>query len=211
MSQRILSGKWRGQILAGGISPKTRPTTSLMRQAIFNIWSDRIEGARFLDLFSGTGALGFEALSAGACHVTCVEKERSALLSIRKSCEKFASQLEDGLTSEMFILRAQDVERFLATPNPQVFDLIYVDPPYDWAPHKKALPGHYVAWLLEQVGRFTRAGSRLMIEQGRYVKENIPQQHGRFRHIESRQYGDSIIHHFEAFDAQSTGLIQDPL
>jgi 16S rRNA (guanine966-N2)-methyltransferase len=206
VSQRILSGKWRGQILAGQTGAKTRPTTSLMRQAIFNIWSDHMEGARFLDLFSGTGAMGFEALSAGASQVTLVENDRQALLCIRKSQEKLVSQIEDRL-----VVRAQEVERFLAFSHPDTFDLIYADPPYDWSADKKNLPGHYVVWLLTQLQGHVAFGSRIMIEQERHVKEKIPQRVGIFSHLESRQYGDSMIHHFEASREQSTAPEQDLL
>lgn len=113
MSQRILSGKWKGQTLAGSVGSKTRPTTSMMRQAVFNIWSSQVTGSRFLDLFAGTGAIGFEALSLQAQEVTLVEKDRAAIKGLKKSMERFKDPLDQSL-----VLCIQDVQQFLERSAP---------------------------------------------------------------------------------------------
>ena len=194
MSQRILSGKWRGMTLVGQTGSGTRPTTSLMRLAIFNVWSALIEGAHFLDLFSGTGAIGFEALSAGALAVTLVEKDKQALVCIRKNEEKFRPMFEN----QNLRIFTQDVQRFFLSIKKERYDLIYADPPYDWSPDRKIAAGHYVVWILNQLQGCVSPSSRVMIEQERHVKEPIPKEIGVFKHLETRSYGDSIIHHFEA-------------
>lgn len=209
MSQRILSGKWKGQTLAGSVGSKTRPTTSMMRQAVFNIWSDRLPDCRFLDLFAGTGAMGFEALSLEASHVTLVEKDRAAIIGIRKSIERLLEKFKEE--KDKLTLKTLDVEKFLENTPSDSFDLIYADPPYDWQVHKKLMPGHYVVWLLTHLQRWIKPYGRLMIEQQRHVKEIIPPKFGGFTHLESRQYGDSMIHHFEFLPEQSTGPVQDLL
>ncbi len=204
MSQRILSGKWKGQTLAGSVGSKTRPTTSMMRQAVFNIWSSQVTGSRFLDLFAGTGAIGFEALSLQAQEVTLVEKDRAAIKGLKKSMERFKDPLDQSL-----VLCIQDVQQFLESKRASSFDLVYADPPYDWCAHKGLKPGYYVSWLLLHLEKWAKSGTRVMIEQARHVKEPIDSVMGSFIHLESRQYGDSMIHHFEFRSVQSIEPGQD--
>lgn len=121
---RIIGGTFRGHSLR---APKgeTRPTTDRTREAIFNLVQHRIAlpGARVLDLFAGSGALGLEALSRGAASVTFVEQRGQALSTIRHNAA--ALDVADQCT----LLRA-DALRFLrATPN-VAYDLILADPPY---------------------------------------------------------------------------------
>ena len=87
MSLRIVSGKFKGRVLQSPKGLKTRPTQESLREAIFNICQGSIVGAAVLDLFAGSGAIGFEALSRGASHVTFVEKDHAAIASIRKNIE----------------------------------------------------------------------------------------------------------------------------
>ncbi len=87
---RIIAGKWRGRVLVAPAGQKTRPTVERVRQALFDRlmhapWGGRgvIEGARVLDVFAGTGALGLEALSRGAAHATFMEPDSAALAALR--------------------------------------------------------------------------------------------------------------------------------
>ncbi|HEV8141142.1 MAG TPA: 16S rRNA (guanine(966)-N(2))-methyltransferase RsmD, partial [Pyrinomonadaceae bacterium] len=73
---RIIAGKYRGRRLKSPPSDRTRPTSDRLRETLFNVLAPRIEGARFLDLCAGTGAVGIEALSRGAEHVTFVDQSR---------------------------------------------------------------------------------------------------------------------------------------
>jgi 16S rRNA (guanine966-N2)-methyltransferase len=86
---RITAGEWRGRALA---TPKhgreLRPTTALVRQALFNMLGDRIPGARVLDLYAGAGTVGFEALSRGAAHATFVERDRAALDCVLQTADR---------------------------------------------------------------------------------------------------------------------------
>src|SRR6266550_63801 len=76
LSMRIIAGKYRGRKLKSPPSDGTRPTSDRLRETLFNVLAPRIEGARFLDLCAGTGAVGIEALSRGAEHVTFVDQSR---------------------------------------------------------------------------------------------------------------------------------------
>jgi 16S rRNA (guanine966-N2)-methyltransferase len=121
---RIISG------LAGGIPLKvpdavTRPTTDKVRQALFSSLGELVAGARVLDLFAGSGALGLEALSRGAASALFVEQHRGAVGVIRANLAK--SRLQGG------VIRSGDVMRVvgeLAELNSEPYDLIFADPPY---------------------------------------------------------------------------------
>ncbi len=122
---RIISGKYRGRVLSAPKSKLTRPSSSLVRGAVFNILQDRVEGAEFLDLFAGSGLVGLEALSRGAKNITFVEKENNALDALTKNIKAL------GAESESTILRG---DAFFHLKNlgkkKKKFDIIYIDPPY---------------------------------------------------------------------------------
>src|SRR5881296_26820 len=86
-SVRIIAGKYRGRKLRSPPSLATRPTSDRLRETLFNILAPRIERARFLDLCAGTGAVGIEALSRGASHVTFVDQSRKMCALIGRSLE----------------------------------------------------------------------------------------------------------------------------
>lgn len=119
---RIIAGEWRGRALNAPKGETTRPTSGRVREALFNIIGP-LHGARVLDLFSGTGAVAFEAISRGATHAQCVERARSALDSFRAN----AQRLEAGSRVELV---ATDVARFLERPSKAPFDLVFADPPW---------------------------------------------------------------------------------
>jgi 16S rRNA (guanine966-N2)-methyltransferase len=121
----IIAGLYRRQRL---ISPKgadTRPTASRLREALFNICQNAVEGVRFLDLFAGSGAMGFEALSRGAQFVTFIDAHKEAIRCIHQNAAHL--QVQDQcqiLQGEVFTLltRLQN--------QGQIFDIIFADPPY---------------------------------------------------------------------------------
>ena len=104
-----------------------RPTSDKLRETLFNIVAPHIEGARVLDVFAGTGAIALEALSRGAASATCVEQDRRAVALIEANRERC------GAGNRCVIIR-DAVERALSravTGGP--FDLVVIDPPYDYA------------------------------------------------------------------------------
>ncbi len=121
MTLRIVAGKFKGRVLQTPKGSKTRPTQEALRESVFNICQATIVGATVLDLFAGSGAMGFEALSRDAAHVTFVEKDKQAIACIRKNIE-----LLDVV--ETTTLLNQDA--LIAMKRLKSFDLIYVDPPY---------------------------------------------------------------------------------
>ncbi|MHB8049846.1 MAG: 16S rRNA (guanine(966)-N(2))-methyltransferase RsmD [Coriobacteriia bacterium] len=124
---RIIGGQWRGRTLAAPAGRDTRPTTDRVREAIFSsIYSmhGELEGVRVLDLYAGSGALGMEALSRGAQHVTFVEHDRRAASTV----EANLSSLNVG-TDRWRLLRV-DVSRLVTMGGVGPVSLLFADPPY---------------------------------------------------------------------------------
>lgn len=134
---RIIAGQYRSVALAhlgkGDAGAHLRPTTDRVRESLFNVLShhDVIQGARVLDLFAGTGALGLEALSRGAAHVTFVDDGRTAQGLIRQNITKLRAEAQTRL------LR-RDARR-LGPVDGEPFGLIFLDPPYGRAMGQGAL------------------------------------------------------------------------
>lgn len=117
---RIISGKARGTKLYTLEGETTRPTLDRVKESLFNIIQEKIVGSSFLDVFSGSGAIGLEAASRGAKKVFLCEKDKNAIEVIKKNIEK--THLEVTLYETSF-------ENMLEKIN-EKFDIIYIDPPY---------------------------------------------------------------------------------
>jgi 16S rRNA (guanine966-N2)-methyltransferase len=135
---RVIAGTARGVPLRAPRDRATRPVTDRVKETLFGILGDRVPGARVLDLYAGSGALGIEALSRGAASGVFVERGRAAVATIRHNLA--ATRLGEG--AQVF---AGDVERFLAGPSaPGPYDLVFLDPPYAeraiLAPLERLLP-----------------------------------------------------------------------
>jgi len=115
---RIIAGKWRSRIVKFPPAMQLRPTPDRVRETLFNWLGQRLDALACLDLFAGSGALGFEALSRGAASATFVENDPPAAATIRRN----AATLE--ATVDVLAGSA------LALPRSQAFDLIFADPPY---------------------------------------------------------------------------------
>jgi 16S rRNA (guanine966-N2)-methyltransferase len=147
---RIVGGKFKGRALVTPDGQNTRPTSDRAREAIFNIlahaeWAPNLEGARVMDVFAGSGALGFEALSRGADFCLFVETDEAARGAIRDNVETF------GLFGTTRVHR-RDAAQLGLRPGSQaeVFDLVFLDPPYRKGLGEKALDGLISGnWLSE--------------------------------------------------------------
>ena len=118
---RIIGGQWRGRKLSFPTSEGLRPTPDRVRETLFNWLAADINGARCLDLFAGSGALGFEALSRGAGHVDMVDSATAACQQFKANAERLAVQSLNA--------HQADALSFLATQPPQ-YDIIFLDPPF---------------------------------------------------------------------------------
>ena len=121
---RIIAGTYRSRALAAPSGLATRPTSDRLRETLFNVLTPRIEGANFLDLYAGSGAVGMEALSRGAAHVEFVERAEPALRVLRANLARL------GLTAG-FRIHAAGVAGVLRNMKPiAAFDVVFLDPPY---------------------------------------------------------------------------------
>jgi 16S rRNA (guanine966-N2)-methyltransferase len=121
---RIIAGEFRGRKLAAPRGRNTRPTPDRVREALFSILGDAVEGARVVELFAGTGSLGLESLSRGAAHAVFTEKDRDSFRCLTRNVEAL------GVADRVTLLprSAFDLARHPAGREP--FDLAFLDPPF---------------------------------------------------------------------------------
>jgi 16S rRNA (guanine966-N2)-methyltransferase len=141
---RVIAGTLKGRRLSAPTWPGLRPTSDRLRETLFNVLAPRVAGARVLDLFAGTGALGIEAHSRGAAAVLFVEHDRRAQALIAENlrhCGIPEASAVSGVLQGCAIIRATAV-RAIETLRAHVtpFDIVLLDPPYDQAP-ETALDG----------------------------------------------------------------------
>lgn len=122
---RVIAGAYRSRALSAPRGMATRPTSDRLRETLFNVLAPQVEGARFLDMYAGTGAVGIEALSRGASHVTFIENAPSAVAALRANLS--ALGIREGFQVEQRSVPL--VLRNLAGRNPR-FTLVYLDPPW---------------------------------------------------------------------------------
>jgi 16S rRNA (guanine(966)-N(2))-methyltransferase RsmD len=136
---RIISGRFKGRRLKAPAWDGLRPTSDRLRETLFNILAERLDGAFVLDGYAGTGALGIEALSRGASRVVFVERDRRAVALIGENLRHCA--VAEGCA----IIRA-DIGRLSQPGGSRAFDVILLDPPYDGVDLEASI-GHAAAWL----------------------------------------------------------------
>ncbi len=120
---RIIGGQWKRSKLPVADFPGLRPTPDRVRETLFNWLGQDLDGWRCLDVFAGSGALGFEAASRGATSVVLVERERGLVRSLNETRER--------LGAEAVRIESADALAYLRRGQPSSFELIFVDPPFD--------------------------------------------------------------------------------
>ncbi len=128
-SVRIIGGRWRGRRVSIVDSADLRPTPDRVRETLFNWLVPAVAGARCLDLYAGTGVLGLEALSRGAASCWFVERNAEAARAIET-----ALQTLGGQDNARHAVHKVDVRRWLESPAPDSFDIVFLDPPYATGP-----------------------------------------------------------------------------
>ena len=186
---RIVAGKFLGKQLISPSDDTIRPTADRVRESIFNILASRLgpvfEGIRVLDLFAGTGALGLEALSRGASHVTFVDIGAEARGIIRDHIEAFGA---GGVTK---LLRRDATD--LGVPGTfGKYDLVFLDPPYGKGLGEQALAG--IA-----AGGWLAPDATLVFEESVEAAVEIP---AGFTLDDRREYGAAAVHFLTFGEAQ---------
>src|SRR4051812_10343429 len=177
---RIVGGRLRGRPLAGPTTDTIRPTSDRLREAIFNVlahaYDDPITGARVIDLFAGTGAMGLESLSRGAAYALFVDDGAAARGLIRQNVEAL------GLGGATRLFRRDATRMGAAGANPPA-SLVFCDPPYgkDLAPRalRSCAEG---GWL--------SPGALAVVEEAQGAAMTLP---GGFEDLERREYGDTAV------------------
>jgi len=119
---RIVAGNWRSRLLDIADVPGLRPTSERIRETLYNWLTPHIQGARCLDLFAGTGALGLEALSRGAKSAVFVENSPRAVAALKANIKALAADGAD--------LQNMEAQQYLMGPQAEKFDLVFLDPPF---------------------------------------------------------------------------------
>jgi 16S rRNA (guanine966-N2)-methyltransferase len=121
---RIVAGRWRGRRIGAPRDDRVRPTGDRVREAWMSIVNSWLPGAKVLDLFAGSGALGLEALSRGAAHVDFVELAPASLAALRANAESLGA-------GPAAVIHRADALRFVERLEPHAYDVAFADPPYD--------------------------------------------------------------------------------
>ena len=180
MSLRITGGQFKGLTLA---VPRTiRATEAKVRQALFNIVGSAVEGARVLDGFAGSGALGLEALSRGAAFAAFVDTDTEAVLSIRENLERLAHALPRHCWRVMQ-MELEPALRHLAGTEPP-FDLLFLDPPYRSEEAKKAL---------NAVVEYAKLQPSSIVAIEHEQRTALPSSTGLWQLRTQHRYGDTVL------------------
>ena len=178
---RIIAGSLRSRTLEAPPGLATRPTSDRLRETLFNVLAPRTEGAAFLDLYAGSGAVGIEALSRGAEHVDFVERAPAALRVLRGNLERLGLRAGFRIHAAAVgaTLRKLEAGSGLsrgAAPGAK-FDLVFLDPPWDAAPEYAATLG-----LL---------GGSVIAEHRR--KQRLEDRYGSLTRIRLLEQGDAAL------------------
>lgn len=180
---RIVSGVHRGRTLKTPPGDATRPTSDRARQAVFNIlehapWAPELHGARVIDLFAGSGALGFEAISRGAAFCLFVETDEAARGAIRENIDALslfgATRIHRRDATDLGVKPASAGEPF---------DLAFLDPPYRKGLGERALEGL-------AMGGWLKSGAIVMFERGADEPDVAP---AGFEALDARDYGAARV------------------
>jgi 16S rRNA (guanine966-N2)-methyltransferase len=192
---RIIAGSYRSRTLAAPAGLATRPTSDRLRETLFNVLAPRIESSAFLDLYAGSGAVGIEALSRGAARVEFVERAPAALLALKTNLARLG--VTDG-----FRIHNRSVGGFLRQLKEGadfdiVFDIVFLDPPYDAA--------HEYATTLGLLGggsvEVLAAGALVIAEHRR--KEKLQDQYGELTRTRLLEQGDAALSFYAAKPAST--------
>jgi 16S rRNA (guanine(966)-N(2))-methyltransferase RsmD len=203
---RIIAGTYGSRRLEAPPGLSTRPTSDRLRETLFNVLAPRLnsmsaggtgDGAAFLDLYAGSGAVGLEALSRGAARVTFVERAPGALKALRRNLERLG--IESG-----FAVREQSVAAFLrvaakasARPTPHEgakpgrYELIFIDPPYDAAEEYAATLG-----VLGEAQGILAPEALIIAEHRR--KQSLEGRYGGLKRTRLLEQGDAALSFYEA-------------
>lgn len=178
---RIIAGRFGGRVLASFDAPHIRPTTDRVKGSLFNRLMGKLEGARVLDLFAGTGSLAFEALSRGARQVDLVENHRKSIEIIEKNRQQLG--IKEGFT-----LHRRDVFSFLKNYSGQPYDLIFIDPPFT-----EKLADSTLGAL--DSSQCVGAHTTIAIESSKH--ETVQERYSSITQVTQKSFGDKLLSFYQ--------------
>jgi len=185
MTIRVVAGIHRGRRLKQSSGLGLRPTSAKVKEALFSIIANRLQDAKVLDLFAGTGALGLEALSRGAQEVVFVENQSTSLKVLRENIQTCSF-------TESSTIQAQDVQTFLhnrPAPFQDIpFDLVFADPPYEITD---------LTPLLQQLESCEKVASHGLVVIEHFKKTSLPDHIGLLRQTRQSRYGDTTLSFYQ--------------
>jgi len=190
---RIIAGKFRSRVLKDPGDMKLRPTSDRLRESLFSILSGRVEEARFVDLYAGTGAVGIEALSRGAAHVVFIEKHAAEANLILQNLE--ALGVESGavvLNVEALRGVAMLAERHGGDDDLAV-DIVFLDPP--WAEEEE------YARVLEALGEAKFLAPEALVIAEHSAKHELLEQYGNLSRVRVLKQGDAAVSFYRSAEA----------
>lgn len=180
---RIVAGKFGGRNLVAPKGRGVRPTLEKVREAIFDSLGQRFEGAQVLDLFAGSGAMGFEALSRGAARVVFVDSEPRPLDAVRENARALGVAADQ---MAVLLMPADGAIRKLATTSAP-FDVVFVDPPYESGLYEQVM-------LTLSMSGLVAAGGVVVVEHARRFP--VDPVYGPLIMKKDRLYGDTGVAYF---------------
>jgi 16S rRNA (guanine966-N2)-methyltransferase len=173
---RIIAGAYKGRNLKSPPSLNVRPTSDRLRETLFNVIAPRIEDARFLDLCAGSGAVGIEALSRGASHVTFVDRSR-------RMCKLIEANVElCRISEEQQVIYCAEVNEFLRQSKNEHWDIVFFDPPYK---------EDYLQTL-----QLLGSGDHALVIAEHHHKTDLPETVGGLQRTRILKQGDSALSFF---------------
>jgi 16S rRNA (guanine966-N2)-methyltransferase len=203
---RVTGGAFRGRALT--VPAGARPTEGRVREALFSIWRERLDGSRLLDLFAGSGAVGIEAAGRGALWVVCVDQDAAAIRAIAANVSKLAGARESGapaqgprssgLVEARRLTLPAGLARLAAASGggsaeavaglaPSAFDLVFADPPYGFDAFEPLLLG---------LPPLLAAGAEIAVEHA--ARRDLPVVAGVLVRTDLRRYGESALAFYRA-------------
>ena len=176
MNIRIVAGRLGGRTIAAPDGRKTHPMSERIRNAMFNSIGDEVQGAKVLDAFAGTGALGLEAISRGATHATFIERDRQAQQVLAGNIKSLNLEKDTKLIKS-------PVASWISTYDGELFDIIFADPPY----HDMQL-----STAMQLLGLLKPGALMVLSRPGRSESPTKPG----VVVVDNRSYGDAALTYF---------------
>lgn len=175
---RIIAGKYRSRIIEMPGGKRTRPTQDRVRESIFNILSTLCAGAKVLDLYSGSGAFGIEALSRGAKEAYFLDNDIACIQTIKKNLKAL------NILDNVFVIKLDAIKAIKSGLAKEQFDIIFLDPPYYKGLIEKTLLAIDSCDIIRNSGVIVAEHSK---------KDKIPEHAGKLGSIRQSVYGDTAI------------------